>query len=158
MALSDTQLVLLSTASQREDGLLTQPSTLKGGAARKVAAKLLAHGLVEEVSVTSDQPCWRQADDGAPIGLKVTRDGLLAIGVEPETPKLLLQRPRPVPPRKCPSRRRPKSRNKRRRPPLDRAPGPSRPSSGPSSNSWARRANSDGTCSPRLSSRSCGRR
>jgi hypothetical protein len=83
MTLTDTQLVLLSTASQREDGLLTPPAHLKGGAAQKVVAKLLAHGLVEEVSVTSDQPCWRQADDGAPIGLKFTRNGLLAIGIEP---------------------------------------------------------------------------
>jgi hypothetical protein len=59
MTLTDTQLVLLSSAAQREDGLLTPPAHLKGGAARKVVSKLLGHGLVEEVSVTSDQPCWR---------------------------------------------------------------------------------------------------
>ncbi len=36
MSLTDTQLVLLSSASQREDHLVTLPPNLKGGAAKKV--------------------------------------------------------------------------------------------------------------------------
>jgi hypothetical protein len=43
--LTDTQLVLLSRASQREDGCLVMPENLKGGAAKKVVDKLLAMGL-----------------------------------------------------------------------------------------------------------------
>jgi hypothetical protein len=35
MSLTDTQLVLLSSASQREDHLVTLPPNLKGGAAKK---------------------------------------------------------------------------------------------------------------------------
>jgi hypothetical protein len=41
MKLSDTQLVLLSAASQREDGALVLAPNLKGGAASKVVGKLL---------------------------------------------------------------------------------------------------------------------
>jgi hypothetical protein len=33
--LSDTQLIILSSAAQREDGLAILPETLKGGAARR---------------------------------------------------------------------------------------------------------------------------
>ena len=45
--LSDKQHELLSEAAEREDRLL--PSQLKGGAAQKVAAKLVAAGLAKEV-------------------------------------------------------------------------------------------------------------
>jgi hypothetical protein len=39
--LSDTQLVMLSAAAQRDDRSLTAPEKLKGGAAVKVAMKLI---------------------------------------------------------------------------------------------------------------------
>jgi hypothetical protein len=39
--LTDTQLIILSSASQREDGLAVLPEKLKGGAATKVVTKLL---------------------------------------------------------------------------------------------------------------------
>jgi hypothetical protein len=35
MKLTDTQLIILSSASQREDGLAVLPQTLKGGAAMR---------------------------------------------------------------------------------------------------------------------------
>jgi hypothetical protein len=47
--LSDTQLVILSAAAQREDRCLVTPKSLKGGAPQKIAAKLLAAGLVKEI-------------------------------------------------------------------------------------------------------------
>ena len=43
--LTDTQLVLLSAAAQREDRCLVASPTLKGGAAQKVASKLISAGL-----------------------------------------------------------------------------------------------------------------
>lgn len=46
--LTDTQQLLLKTAAKRGDRCLVLPSTLKGGAAHKVAAKLIAAGLVRE--------------------------------------------------------------------------------------------------------------
>src|SRR5215207_5466870 len=49
MKLSDTQLIILSAAAQREDRGIALPPKLRGGAAQKFAAKLLREGLVEEV-------------------------------------------------------------------------------------------------------------
>ena len=44
--LSDTQAIILSAASQRADGnLLPLPGSLRGGAAAKVIAALLARGF-----------------------------------------------------------------------------------------------------------------
>ncbi len=82
--LTDTQLMLLSAASQREDHLITLPETLRGGALKAVTAKLLAHGLIAEVPVTLTQPALHRADDGQATGLKLTRAGFAAIGIEPE--------------------------------------------------------------------------
>ncbi len=85
MTLTGTQLVLLTSASQREDHLVTLPPNLKGGAAKKVVDKLLGLALVKEIPVTRDQPAWRTDENERPIGLKITRAGLKALGIEPGT-------------------------------------------------------------------------
>lgn len=85
MSLTDTQLVLLSSASQREDQLVTLPPHLKGGAAKKVVVKLLDLGLVKELFVKRDQPAWRTDENERAIGLKITRAGLKALGIQPGT-------------------------------------------------------------------------
>ena len=83
--LSDKQIMLLSAASsQRQDLLLALPDNLKGGAARALVSKLLAGGLVEEVTVSLADPHWRTGEDGTAIGLRITPAGLQAIAVEPE--------------------------------------------------------------------------
>jgi hypothetical protein len=46
MKLTDTQLIILSSASQREDGLAVLPEKLRGGAAKAVVTKLLDQGLL----------------------------------------------------------------------------------------------------------------
>jgi hypothetical protein len=56
MKLTDTQLVLLSRAAQREDRAIEIPAILKGGAAQKVEAKLLAEGLLEETRARGALP------------------------------------------------------------------------------------------------------
>jgi Protein of unknown function (DUF3489) len=76
--LSDTQAVILSAASQRDDGaVLPLPETLKikGGAVDKVLGSLKAKGLI-------DRQGTPRGDDPAP--LRITRAGLEAIGVETE--------------------------------------------------------------------------
>src|SRR5688572_34723 len=83
MSLTYTQLVLLSAASQREDHLVTLPPNLRGGVARKVVEKLLSFALLKEISVKRDQPVWRTDEDERPVGLRITRAGLKALGVEP---------------------------------------------------------------------------
>ena len=47
--LTDTQLVMLSAAAQRDDRCLVPAPKLKGAAAQKIAGKLMAAGLVKEI-------------------------------------------------------------------------------------------------------------
>ena len=50
--LSDTQSILLTAAAQRADGnLLPLPGSVRGGAATRAVAALLARGLAEEQTV-----------------------------------------------------------------------------------------------------------
>jgi hypothetical protein len=49
LQLTDTQLAILSAASQRQDGGVELPTNVRGEAARKVVQKLILAGLVEEV-------------------------------------------------------------------------------------------------------------
>jgi hypothetical protein len=81
--LTDKQLIILSAASQRHDHLLSLPDNLRGGAARALVSRLVARGLVEEVTVGSADPHWRTSEDGTLTGLRITAAGLQAIGVEP---------------------------------------------------------------------------
>src|ERR687897_391905 len=76
--LSDTQAVILSAASQRDDGaILPLPEALKikGGAVAKVLGSLKAKGLIDHQGAP-------RGDDPPP--LRITRAGLEAIGVETE--------------------------------------------------------------------------
>jgi len=83
--LSDTQLVMLSAAAQRDDHCLTLPEKLKGAVAHKVVTKLIAAGLVEEVMAKAGMPVWRrQEQDGQSYVLTLTGAGARAIGVNPD--------------------------------------------------------------------------
>ncbi len=60
--LTDTQLIILSTASQRDDRGVELPANLQGEAARKVVDKLIRAGLLEEVRAPRGDerpPCSR---------------------------------------------------------------------------------------------------
>ncbi len=80
--LIDTQLIILSAASQRDDRGVKLPANLKGEAARKVVVKLIDAGLLEEVRATGSLPVWRRDDERGPIALCITKNGLEAINVE----------------------------------------------------------------------------
>ncbi len=81
--LTDTQFRLLSAASQREDRCLMAPKNLKGGAAQKVAAKLLTAGLVREIKAKAGMEPWRRdLETGQAYSLKLTVAGLKAIAVD----------------------------------------------------------------------------
>ena len=81
--LTDTQLGLLSAASQREDRCLMAPKNLKGGAAQKVAAKLLAADLVREIKAKTGMAIWRRDEEtGQEYSLKLTAAGLRALAVD----------------------------------------------------------------------------
>ena len=86
--LSDTQAMVLSAASQRRDGnLLPLPGSLRGGAAAKVVAALMARGFAEErvpdrttKADSALNTVWRNLDDGRAILLGVTAAGRDALG------------------------------------------------------------------------------
>jgi Protein of unknown function (DUF3489) len=80
--LTDTQLIILASASQREDGLAVMPEKLKGGAAKAVVTKLLDRALLKELRVKRGEPHWRLDEEERPLGLKLTRAGQRAIQVE----------------------------------------------------------------------------
>ena len=82
MKLSDTQLLILSSASQRTDHAAVPPANLKGGAAKKVVDKLLHEKLLQELRAKDDMPVWRRGDDNRPYSLRITKAGLRAIEVE----------------------------------------------------------------------------
>ncbi|MGS4947614.1 DUF3489 domain-containing protein [Meridianimarinicoccus sp. RP-17] len=90
--LSDTQLVILSAAAQRDDrNVLPLPGSLRGGAAAKVVGALLKRGLIAETTTDSQTKAdaalnrvWRNDADGRAILLHITDAGLVAIGVEPD--------------------------------------------------------------------------
>jgi hypothetical protein len=58
--LTDNQHALLKSASHREDRCIVSPPNLKGGAAQKVAAKLIAEGLAKEIKAKAGAPIWRR--------------------------------------------------------------------------------------------------
>jgi hypothetical protein len=74
--LTETQWMVLSAASQRDDHCAILPPRLRGGAAQKVVKKLLDLGLVEAVRARGDVPVWRREDDGGPMALRLTSRGL----------------------------------------------------------------------------------
>ena len=63
--LSDTQLIILNAAAQREDRIaLPLPANLKGGAATRVVDTMIAKGLLEEVE-RALRPAMPEADPAA---------------------------------------------------------------------------------------------
>jgi hypothetical protein len=82
--LTDTQLVILSAASQRDDRGVELPANVKGEAGRKAVDKLIRAGLLEEVGAAGSLPVWRCDDESGPMALRITKSGLDAIDVEDE--------------------------------------------------------------------------
>ena len=83
---NDTQLVLLSAASQRDDHCLVPPTGPKRSQAQRAVAKLLEAGLVKEIRAKAGAPIWRRDEEtGHTYTLKLTAVGVKAIAVD-ETP------------------------------------------------------------------------
>src|SRR5262245_36379613 len=76
--LTDTQLVILSTASRRNDRGVDLPTNITVEAVRKAVGKLIRTGLLEEVRATGSLLAWRVG----PMALRITEQGLDAIGVK----------------------------------------------------------------------------
>jgi len=61
---TDTQLIILSAASQRDDRGAELPANIKGEA----VDKLIRASLLEEVRAAGSLPVWRRDDDGVICG------------------------------------------------------------------------------------------
>jgi Protein of unknown function (DUF3489) len=93
--LTDLQMVVLSSAAQRDDGaLLPLPKRVKlePRVQTRVFNALLKKALVSEQPAPPDAPAWRETGDGLRFMLVIDPVGLEAIGVEPEEERQELER------------------------------------------------------------------
>lgn len=84
MSLSDTQLVILSAAAQRDDLRIILPERLRGGAADKVVATLLGKTLIEAMPAHELQrPAFGEdAPERSPYRISPTGLGAIGLGGE----------------------------------------------------------------------------
>jgi hypothetical protein len=82
--LSDSQLVVLTAASQRPDRCVFPiTAKLKGNAAGNVLKSLLAKGLIQEVQAKSnDDIVWRHDEERGRLTLVATPAALAALGID----------------------------------------------------------------------------
>jgi hypothetical protein len=86
--LSDTQLVILTAACQREDrSVFPITAKISGGALPKVLQSLLSKSLIEEVPAGLADEVWRTADDDGHLTLRATKaaEEALRMGESAET-------------------------------------------------------------------------
>jgi hypothetical protein len=84
---NDTQLMLLSGASQRDDHCLVPPTGSKRAQAQKAIVKLLEAGIVKEIRAKAGAPIWRRDEEtGHTYALKLTAAGVKAIAVDEPPP------------------------------------------------------------------------
>jgi hypothetical protein len=85
--LTETQTIVLTAGSQRQDNIaLPLPKGLAGAAAKMAVAKMIERNLLQEVdaNLRRGDPLWRETGDGHGTTLVVTGAGLLAIGIVAE--------------------------------------------------------------------------
>jgi hypothetical protein len=81
--LSDSQLVVLSTACQRPDrSVYPLTAKLPGGAAAKVLGSLLKKGLVREVQAKREDTTWREERKRGRLTLRATPAAFEALGID----------------------------------------------------------------------------
>lgn len=91
--LNDTQLMILSAASQRGDFFVYPlPKSVKAGDGPKHLKKLLSLQMIEEAEAVGDAPVWRVHEDGYNVTLMLADEGFHALGVEREAVKTSKQK------------------------------------------------------------------
>jgi hypothetical protein len=85
--LSDTQLVILNAACQRDDRAVLPLPKKMGGEKPNLAASnsiksMLKNGLIEEVDAKLGEPVWRETGDGHGVTLIATEVALAALGID----------------------------------------------------------------------------
>ena len=74
--LTDTQRIILSSASRRNDRGVDLPANVTGEALRKEVDKLIRTGLLAEVRAHGSLLGWRRDAEAGPMALRVTQQGL----------------------------------------------------------------------------------
>jgi hypothetical protein len=82
--LTDSQLMVLSKAAAREDGVAVVPRGMNKAAAAKVGSSLVTRKLMREIRSKPGMSIWRE-ENGRNVSLVITRIGRDAIGVENDT-------------------------------------------------------------------------
>jgi len=80
--LTDTQLVILSSALRRNDRGVDLPANVTDETVRKAVDKLIRTGLLEEVRANGSLLAWRRDVEAGPMALHITKQGLEAIDVQ----------------------------------------------------------------------------
>jgi hypothetical protein len=82
--LSDSQLIVLTAACQREDRCVFPVTTkLKGNAAGNVLKSLLKKDLIKEVRAKRDDTVWRHDQERGRMTLVATTAAFAALGIDP---------------------------------------------------------------------------
>jgi len=79
--LTDTQLVLLSAAAQREDLRIILPERLRGGAAQKVLTTLADKGLIEAMTAVKEPRPLHEPDEPGATAFRISQHGLASLGL-----------------------------------------------------------------------------
>jgi hypothetical protein len=80
--LTDTQRIILSSVSRRNDRGVDLPANVTGEALCKAVDKLIRAGLLEEVRAHGSLLAWRRDAEAGPMALRITQKGLEAVGVK----------------------------------------------------------------------------
>ncbi len=90
--LTDLQLVLLSSAAARPDGMLLPPPEsirARGKTLEKTLTKLLGFGLVEECAAATPDQAWREDSDGRGVALRIAAAGRAALGLDEDQEEVI---------------------------------------------------------------------
>lgn len=91
--LNDTQLMILSTASQRRDfSVYPLPKSIKRGDGPKHLKKLLSLQMIEETEAVGDAPVWRVHEDGYNVTLVLADEGFRTLGVQREAEEIVKEK------------------------------------------------------------------
>ena len=83
--LTETHLVILSSAARRNGAVLPLPKSLdvEESATATALKTLVKRGLLAERPAANGEDCWREREDGRRVTLGITAAGVDAIGVDP---------------------------------------------------------------------------
>ena len=80
-SLTDTHLVILSAAAQRDDGYLTRPKRMPSATFMRATKQLLARSLLEEVA-PGENGARPTVGEAEPHALRITAAGFGAMGID----------------------------------------------------------------------------